>query len=62
MRDVDADDLKNLENQVDAEKRAVDALQAEYNKALDELRVALQREAAMQSLWAELEGEAHLLE
>lgn len=62
MSDVNAGDLQALQDQVDAEKRAVDALQAEYQKALDELRTALQREAMIQALWAQLEGEAHLLE
>lgn len=62
MSDVDAGDLNALQAQVDAEKRAVEALQAEYKKALDELRTALQREAMIHALWAELEGEAHLLE
>lgn len=62
MSDVNAGDLKALQDQVDAEKRAVDALQAEYNKALEELRMALKHEAMIQALWAEMEGEAHLLE
>jgi hypothetical protein len=62
MSDVDTGDLKALQDRVDAEKRAVDALQAEYNKALDELRTLLQHEAMIQALWAQMEGQAHLLE
>jgi hypothetical protein len=58
----DAGELKALQDQVDAEKRAVEALQAEYNKALEELRVALEREAQLRAVWAELEGDAHLFE
>lgn len=65
MSDADkrnAGDLEALQDQVDAEKRIVAALQAEYNKALEELRVALQREAELKALWAELDGHAHSFE
>jgi hypothetical protein len=58
----DAGELRVLEDQVDAEKRVVEALQVEYNKALEELRVALEREAQLRALWAQLEGDAHLFE
>jgi hypothetical protein len=58
----DAGDLDALQDQVDAEKRAVEALQAEYRKALEKLRVALQREVILQKLWAELGGDAHTFE
>ena len=58
----DASDLKALEDQLDAEKRVVAALQDEYSRALEELRIALQREAELRVLWAELEANAHILE
>jgi hypothetical protein len=50
------------QDQVDAEKRAVEAveaLRANYYKALQQLRLALQREAELQALWAKLDGDAH---
>jgi hypothetical protein len=53
------DPLKDLEDQVDAEKRVVEVLQAEYTKALEELRIALQRQAELQVRWDQLEGDAH---
>lgn len=58
----DESELQALQDQVDAEKRMVEALQAEYNKASEELRVALEREAQLRALWAELEANAHLFE
>ncbi len=58
----DESELKALQDQVDAEKRVVEALQAEYNEALDELRVALAREAQLRALWVEMEANAHLFE
>ncbi len=56
------DDPEAFQNQPDAEKRAVEAveaLRANYYKALQQLRLALQREAELQSLWAKLDGDAH---
>lgn len=55
----DNDPLQELQDQVDAENRAVEALQAQYAKALDELRVASQKQAELEVLWDQLEGDAH---
>jgi hypothetical protein len=58
----DTDDPEARRDQLDAEKRAmeaVEALRANYYKALQQLRLALQREAELQSLWAKVEGDAH---
>jgi hypothetical protein len=53
---------KTIRDQRDAEKRALEALQTEYRKALEKVRVALQREVMLQKLWAELDGDAHHFE
>jgi hypothetical protein len=58
----DASNPKAIQDQGDAEKRHLEALQAEYRKALEKVRVALQRELMLQKLWAELEGDAHHFE
>jgi cyclopropane fatty-acyl-phospholipid synthase-like methyltransferase len=55
----DTDDLEPLQNQVDIEKRAAEALRAHYIKTLQQLRAILQRQAELQSLWNELDGDAH---
>jgi hypothetical protein len=55
----DNDPLQELQDQVDAERRVVEALQAQYAKALQELRAALQKQADLQVLWDQLEGDAH---
>ena len=52
------DDPEPFQDQLDAE-RAVEVLKANYYKALQQLRLALQREAELQSLWAKPEGHAH---
>jgi hypothetical protein len=44
------DDLDTLQAQVDLERSLVDALQAEYNELLAELRVALQRQAELRTI------------
>jgi hypothetical protein len=58
----EANHPKPIQDQRDAEKRAVEALQAEYKKALDKLRTILQREVVLKKLWAELDGDAHPFE
>jgi hypothetical protein len=58
----DASNLKAPQDQLVTEECAVEALQAEYRKALDKLRALLQREVALQKLWAELDGDAHPFE
>ena len=55
----DLQELQTLQDQVDLEKRVVEALQAEYSKTLEELRSALQKQAELQVLWDQLEGDAH---
>jgi hypothetical protein len=55
----DTDDLEALREQLDAEKRAAETLRAQYVKALQALRAALQRQAELEALWANLEGDAH---
>jgi hypothetical protein len=63
MSDTDgSDDLESLRDQLDAEKRASEALRAQYVKALKALRVALQRQAELQALLAELAGHEHSFE
>ena len=46
---ADTNDLEGLQDQVEAEKRATEALKAQYKKLLQELRAALQREAELLS-------------
>jgi cyclopropane fatty-acyl-phospholipid synthase-like methyltransferase len=58
----ETDDLEPLQNQVDIEKRAAEALRAHYIKTLQQLRAILQRQAELQSLWTELDGDAHHFE
>jgi hypothetical protein len=55
----DLEELQALQDQVDLEKRVVEALQAEYNKALEELKSALKKQAELQVLWDQLDGDAH---
>jgi hypothetical protein len=55
----DTGDAEAPQDQLDSEKRAAEALRAQYYKALQQLRLALQREAELQSLWSKLEGDAH---
>ena len=59
---ADASNLKAPQDQLDMENGAVEALQAEYRKALDKLRALVQRELILQKLWAELDGDAHPFE
>jgi hypothetical protein len=58
----DADDLESLQKQLAAETRAAEALRAQYIKALQELRDALQRQAELQELSAKLDKHAHSFE
>jgi hypothetical protein len=55
----DTDDLEPLPNQLDIEKCAAEALKAHYVNALRQLRVILKRQAELQSLWTEVDGDAH---
>jgi hypothetical protein len=55
----DERDLQALQEELDAEKRAAEALRAQYKKALQALRAAIEREAELQSLWAMLDGDAY---
>jgi hypothetical protein len=60
---ADASDPKAVQDQRHTEKAALlEALQAERRKALEKLRVALEREVMLQKLWVELGGDAHYLE
>jgi hypothetical protein len=54
----DTSELKALEDQLDAERRAVQVLQDKYKKALEELRVALQQQAELRKLLADPPGDA----
>jgi hypothetical protein len=55
----DATDSKAIQDQRDAEKRPLEALQAQRRKAMEKLRVALQREVMLQKLRAKLGGDVH---
>jgi len=46
---ADTNDLETLQDQLEAEKRTTEALKAQYKKAVQELRAALQREAQLQA-------------
>lgn len=51
-------DDESLQNKLDAEKRAMETLMAQYRKVLHELRAVLQRHGAdVQPLSAELDGD-----
>ena len=49
MADTDANELEALQDQLEEERRATEALKAQYKKALQELRALLQREAQRQA-------------
>ena len=57
----DTRDLEAPQDQLDVEKRAAEALRV-HSKALQQLRLILQREAQLQELWTELGGHAHSFE
>jgi hypothetical protein len=53
-------DDESLQNKLDAEKRAMETLMAQYRKVLHELRTVLQKQGAdVQPLSAALDGESN---
>jgi hypothetical protein len=58
----EASDPEAIQGQRDVDKRTLEALQAEYRKSLEKLRLVLQREVMLKKLWADLDGDAHHFE
>jgi hypothetical protein len=54
----DTRDLEALQNQLNVQKSAVEALRAQYEQALEELRVALRQQAELQSRTTKPDGNA----